>query len=153
MIISEEKFIENVLACESMLFIDDKIPYSLDKNWTSKYNFPSESGLYAIFDISQLVYLGETADIKERMKDVRRTINHTFRRKLGKKLFSNAVIEKGKFNANIEKKLDEFCVNNIKISYVEVNYGRLEIESYLIHKYKAKGLLNSIGKRNKIHLL
>jgi hypothetical protein len=151
MILTKEKLNDAIEACENELFSNDKISYSKAKNWTS--NFPSHAGIYAIFDNNKFIYVGETADIKERMKDVRRTINHTFRRKLGKKLYGNAVLEKGKFDLDIENRLHEYCIENISFAYVKVNFGRLEIESSLIHTHKGKGLLNSIGKRNKIDLL
>ncbi len=146
MVLGKEEIKNIIENCDLELKSANKISFSFDRKWSS--SFPSAAGIYAIFDRGALVYIGETANLKERMKDVRRTINHTFRRKLGKKLFVNATIEKGKFNAIIEAKLDEYCQANITFTCKIVNYGRMEIESHLVHKNK--GLLNSNSKRNKV---
>jgi GIY-YIG catalytic domain len=124
-----------------------KIKFSFDKKWTD--NFPKQAGIYAIFRHDCLVYIGETANLKERMKEVKRTLNHSFRRKLGKHLNSDAVIVNGKFEDKIESDLDFEFENHISFTYKIVNFGRLEIESALIHRNE--DLLNSIGKRNKIN--
>jgi len=138
---------EIVDSCEKELKTNDRIKFSFDRKWSN--NFPKKAGIYAIFDSHKLVYVGETANLKERMKEVKRTINHSFRRKLGKYLYKDALIEKGRFNDMIENELKDYYEKNLSFVYKEVTFGRLEIESYLIHRNK--GLLNSVGKRNKIN--
>jgi len=131
---------------EEELLTSKKIKFDFDCKWSSK--FPNKAGVYAIFNINDLVYIGETANLKERMKEVKRTYNHSFRRKLGKHLFKDAKTVKGKFSLEIETYLNDYFLSNIFFSYKELNFGRLEVESYLIHNNK--GLLNSKGKRNKV---
>lgn len=138
-------FIENF---EKELIQSKKIKFLFDRNWSS--NFPSKAGIYAIFDKEKLVYVGETANLKERMKEVKRTYNHSFRKKLGRYIQKNAEITKGKFEEVLELKLNAYYLENISFTYKELNFGRLETESYLIQRNHPKGLLNSLGKRNII---
>ena len=84
------------------------------------------------------------------MKEVKRTYNHSFRRKLGKFLVEGSKVVKGKFEETLELKLNDYYIDRIQFAYKKLNFGRLEVESYLIHRYHEKGLLNSRGKRNKI---
>lgn len=125
-----------------------KVKFSFKRNWSS--NFPDKAGIYAIFDKDKLVYIGETANLKERMKEVKRTYNHSFRKKLGRFLVENAKITKGKFEEALELKLNDYYLENLEFSFNKLNFGRLEVESYLIHRNYKNGLLNSLGKRNKI---
>lgn len=138
-------FVDNF---EKELVQAEKINFSFDRNWSSK--FPSKAGIYAIFDEDKLVYVGETANLKERMKEVKRTYNHSFRKKLGRFLIEGAKVTKGKFEETLELKLNDYYVDRVKFTYKELNFGRLEVESHLFHRNKENGLLNSIGKRNKI---
>lgn len=146
-----KKQIENfVIEFEKDLLITKRIKFNFDKKWSS--NFKDKAGVYAIFDKNKLVYIGETANLKERMKEVKRTYNHSFRRKLGRKLHPElSKNPKGKFNEKIEKELNKYFLKRISFSYKVLNFGRLEVESYLIHRNYKKGLLNSLGKRNRIN--
>lgn len=138
-------FVDNF---EKELIQAEKIKFSFDRNWSS--NFPSKAGIYVIFDEDKLVYIGETANLKERMKEVKRTYNHSFRRKLGRFIIEGAKISKGKFEETLEIKLNDYYLDRIHFVYKELNFGRLEVESHLIHRNHANGLLNSLGKRNRL---
>ncbi len=133
---------------EKELMQAEKIKFSFDRNWSS--NFPNKAGIYAIFDKDKLVYIGETANIKERMKEVKRTYNHSFRKKLGRFLIEDAIITKGKFEEILELRLNDYYLERISFSYRELNFGRLEVELHLIQRNHNNGLLNSLGKRNRI---
>jgi len=138
-----------ITSIEQELINKDKIPFQFDRKWS--LNFPSEAGIYTIFDKDKLIYVGETANLKERMKEVKRTYNHSFRKKLGRKLNPELTKNpKGKFSDKIELELDNYFEENISFTFKELNFGRLEVESNLIHRHHKKGLLNSLGKRNKI---
>ncbi|AYN69066.1 hypothetical protein D1013_17620 [Euzebyella marina] len=134
---------------ENELIQAEKIKFSLKRTWSS--NFPNKPGIYAIFDENKLVYIGETANLKERMKEVKRTYNHSFRRKLGRFIIEGAKITNGKFEETLELKLNDYYLERIYFTYKEINFGRLEVESHLIHRHHTNGLLNSLGKRNKIN--
>lgn len=143
-----------VIKFEKELLASKKIDFTFDKKWSSNFainNKKGNAGIYAIFDKTKLVYVGETANLKERMKEVKRTYNHSFRRKLGRKLNPELIKNpKGSFSDKIENELDQYFLDNISFSFKELNFGRLEVESYLIHRNHNKGLLNSLGKRNRI---
>lgn len=94
---------------------------------------------------SDLLYIGETGNLKERMFDICRTINHTFRKQYGHRKL-NAPKTKKKFEPNIEKLLDNFFDEKLYVSFIKVNFGRTEIETYLVTKFQ-KLLLNSETKR------
>lgn len=148
MIYTKEEIVDFVEKLEIELFNSAHISFNFDKKWSS--NFPSKAGVYAIYDLDKLIYIGESANLKERMKEVKRTYNHSFRRKLGKHLVAGSKIVKGKFGENLELSLNEYYLDRINFRYKEINFGRLEIESYLIQKHCNNGLLNSPGKRNQI---
>ncbi|SDS75981.1 GIY-YIG catalytic domain-containing protein [Gillisia sp. Hel1_33_143] len=145
---TKKEIVDFVDDFETELFNSKHIKFNFDKKWSS--NFPSKAGIYAIYDKDKLVYVGETANLKERMKEVKRTYNHSFRRKLGKFLVEDSKIVKGKFGEELELRLNDYYVDRINFRYKEINFGRLEVESYLIHRHCDNGLLNSPGKRNRI---
>lgn len=148
MIYTKDQIVDFVEKFEMELFNSEHIKFTFDKKWSSK--FPGKAGIYAIYDMDKLVYFGESANLKERMKEVKRTYNHSFRRKLGKFLVEGSKIVKGKFGEKLELSLNEYYLDRINFRYKEVNFGRLEVESFLIHKHCNNGLLNSPGKRNQI---
>jgi len=143
--LTKKKLQTTLEEAENSLLNGDRFGFTFDRKWSS--NFPDVSGLYAIFDNGTLIYIGESANVKERMKELKRTINHTFRRKLCFKLFGKHPIVKSKYPEEIETALNDFYLSNISVSAIEMNFGRLETETYLINKYKDHSILNSIGKR------
>jgi hypothetical protein len=144
--LTEKEILKIVESCEQELNTNEKIKFSFDKKWSD--NFPKKAGVYAIFYKNKLVYIGESANLKERMKEVKRTYNHSFRRKLGRYLNPDATIIKGKFPNDLEEILNEHYKEYLMFSFKEVNFGRIEIENYLMQR--SEGVLNSIGKRSKI---
>jgi hypothetical protein len=146
MTLSEKEISKIVDACERELKSKTQIKFTFDKKWTD--NFPKKAGVYAIFYKNKLVYVGESANLKERMKEIKRTYNHSFRRKLGKFLNPDAQVTNGKFPQELEKLLNEHYIKHLKFAYKEVNFGRTEIENHLMQRNE--GVLNSISKRGKI---
>jgi hypothetical protein len=131
---------------DNLLKTNTRIKFSFDRKWSD--NFPSNAGVYAIFYNDQLFYIGESANLKERMKELKRTVNHSFRRKLGKFIEPDAVVVKGKFSPELELRLNQEYEMNISVSFIEVNFGRIEIENYLMQIND--GVLNSIGNRARL---
>ena len=80
------------------------------------------------------------------MKDLRRTLNHSYRRSLGFKLFKVKATSRQKFSDEIEHKLNEYFEQTITVSFLPVLFGRLEMEELLVNKYKGE-LLNKKEKR------
>jgi len=130
---------------DASLLTSSRHAYHRDTLWLGVID--KAPGIYAIFIKDTLVYIGETADLRARMGDIRRTYNHTFRRKLGQKEF-NGVLEGNKFSELIEDELHNFCEKHVEIVFQVLHFGRLEVESRLIAKY-GNQLLNSPRKRGK----
>ena len=87
----------------------------------------------------------ETGNLQDRMGDLNRTVNHSFRRQLGATRFGGIKSRK-KFEDEVEKLLDDFFSENLYVAFIPVNFGRLEIETFLIAKHQ-KQLLNAEKKR------
>jgi hypothetical protein len=58
-------------------------------------DIPSTAGVYAVYEGSLLIYVGETADLRERMRDFGDTRHHTLSRSVGHAVFLSAQIFKG----------------------------------------------------------
>jgi hypothetical protein len=128
---------------ERELLAARRVSFSFDRAWLN--NFEAKPGLYAIFSGDTLLYIGESADLRFRMQEVKRTVNHSFRKKLGIYLF-NASLEGYKFSKEVEAKLDQYYRDNLSFASLPLSFGRLEVETFLINKYKLS-LLNSVGIR------
>ena len=99
----------------------------------------------------EIRYVGETGNIYKRMKDLLKTYNHTFRRSLGKKHYSNEkdyfkASSSKKFSDRIEAELDDYMFKNCEVSFLDVRLGRKELEEFIQDKYKDQ-LLNVRKKR------
>lgn len=129
---------------EAQLLSAKKVSVSFDRNWSSQ--FPIDAGIYVIYEKGKVVYFGETGNINGRMKDLRRTVNHSFRRSLGFKLYHEKATSDKKFSDKNELKLNEYFIRYIKIGWLQITFGRLETEEYLVDKY-GEQLLNKKKKR------
>lgn len=112
---------------------------SLDDSW--HLHFPNVPGVYALFDQDILVYVGQTGDLRGRMRDLRDTRNHTLRRSLGCHKFSThsafvRATASTKFSDPVEIELDAYMATSISVCAKMVRWGRLEIEEHLIAKHK-----------------
>jgi hypothetical protein len=89
-----------------------------------KTNFPPAPGVYAIWDkgSSLPVYVGQTSNIKGRMGDLGRLVNHTFRQKAAKLL---------RLTSGDEGALSEKMSKRFVLAFVPVTLGRIELEDYL----------------------
>lgn len=126
----------------------EKIKFQRLNKWRKEI-IPDFPGVYALYERREekyfLLYIGETGNLRERMSDICRTVNHTFRRQLACKHF-NVPKAKGKLAKETENMLNKFFDENLYVSFIKVNFGRTEIESFLVTKYQ-KDLLNSETKR------
>ena len=66
------KYLQNL---ESKLYASPQRRIQLTLEW--KKSFPTMPGVYGIFKSRQLIYVGETGNISQRMNDLRNTKNHT----------------------------------------------------------------------------
>lgn len=76
-----------LLNLESTLIKDDNWQkIVLTRQWTA--TIPSKAGVYALKENNELVYVGETGNLRGRMNDLLDSRHHTVRRSIGKKLFA-----------------------------------------------------------------
>ena len=139
-----EKEIKTLVeTIEGVLLKNPRVKFTLDGKWN--LNFPSEPGVYAIFEKGKFIYIGETADIRERMKDIRRTYNHTFRKKLGKQRLKAELVG-NLFPPKVEIELDNYMVKYLEFTCLALSFGRKEVEARILAKHKEL-LANSVSKR------
>ncbi|MFC4775999.1 GIY-YIG nuclease family protein [Paenibacillus sp. GCM10023252] len=85
---------------------------------------------------NQIVYLGETSNLQERMNDLKDTRHLTLRRSVGHLEFSkepdfhraSSIV---KFSPRIEEMVTEFIKTNLSLTYCATKIGRKEFEEYL----------------------
>ncbi len=122
----------------------------LTRKWTS--TIPSKAGVYALKHSEEIVYVGETGNLKGRMNDLLDSRHHTIRRTIGESLFShhNDFIQattKNKFPVKYEELLNKHICENLKIAYLTVELGRKELEEFIEQDIKTEIKLNKRGKR------
>jgi hypothetical protein len=100
---------------------------------------PRHGGVYVIWEkkSKKPVYIGETCHLKHRFSDLRHSVNHTFRRQIAKRL---------KLEYLSDSTLSERLSKIYSISYLTINFGRKELEEYLILRWR-KSLINKPQKR------
>lgn len=140
----EEVLYRILIQAEYELLNGVKIKLERTLEWRNKY-LQDLPGLYAIFEQEKLIYVGETGNLRKRMSDITRTVNHSFRKQIGVRNFSGLKSSR-KFADDIELLLDQYFDEQLYISFIELNFGRLEIEAYLIDKFYSQ-LINSPKKR------
>ena len=126
------------------------VSFSNSREWALQMT-PS-AGVYTIFEDENLVYIGESGCIRERMGDLLDTRNHSLRRHLGETLYSNTsgyhkATTKQKYPNNIEKRLNRYMVQHLKIKPVVVPFGRKEIEEAIVETQKP--IFNIKSKRRE----
>lgn len=123
-----------------------QFPLDLTIEWQN--SFKEEPGVYCIYENGSIIYVGETDNFRKRMGDLRRTVNHTFRRSLGKYLFSGhekyeEATAKKRYHEEIEYLLNDYMVKNLRISCFTEYLGRLELEKFIIETIGIDNLYNS----------
>lgn len=120
-------------------------------NWSS--TLPKLPGIYAVWNRNnQIVYVGETSNLQERMNDLKDTRHHTLRRSVGHMEFSrepdfHRANSKIKFSPRIEEMVTDYFKANLSLTYCATKIGRKEFEEYLMKKYKPK-YNSSLGRRH-----
>lgn len=130
--------------------IKNRKKVALTNDWVKI--FPSKAGVYAAFERGNIVYVGETGNIRGRMRDLRDSRHHSLRRNIGKNNFSGErgykdANTKEEFPKHIEKKVDDWLTKKIKISALPTKLGRKELEEKFIEKYDLKCKYNKKGRR------
>jgi predicted GIY-YIG superfamily endonuclease len=106
----------------------------------STVDIPNNPGLYAIEDHNgKLIYIGESSDFITRYKTHSgNTYFSALRRNLGTDIFGFSLIERNGKKRYFETKQDKVIteyLSNCQIKFVVIEFGRFELEEYLIRKY------------------
>lgn len=117
-------------------------------DWVER--FESAAGVYAVREEGEICYVGESGNLRKRMRDLLDTRNHSLRRIIGSvKFVGQEGYEKSspsrKFPPKFEEELDQIFEDNFEVSAVALPLGRKELEERLIEKYKPR--YNARGKR------
>jgi hypothetical protein len=103
-----------------------RVEYSDSPDW--QRNFDDIAGVYAAFDEDELVYVGETGNLRSRMRDLRDERTHTLRQKM-----------------NL---LDE-PLDWLTFKAVTVLFGRKEVEEHIISRHKPRYCIQGRRGRHK----
>lgn len=141
----QKEYLNYLIDC---LINKKRQPIVLNRNWSRE--FFDMPGVYVFFENNNIVYVGETASIKERMRDILDTRHHTLRRKIGALNFSEVIgykkaNSKIKFVPKIEDSVSDWMIKKMKLSFIQVSLGRKELEELIIERYKPK--YNSAPRR------
>ena len=119
----------------------------LNRAWAAA--FPSAPGVYLFQYKGKIIYVGETGNLRGRMKDMLNTKNHTLRRNIGNKLYCSIkgfqqATSRRSFIAVIEDMLNTHIQTHLTVCCMPVPLGRKELEEKiqkeLSPEYNKKGL-------------
>jgi hypothetical protein len=139
-----EELLDVLHLAQEQLLRAQQLKFEKTKEW--RLNIPNSPGVYALYEKNnKLLYIGESGNLRERMNEINRTVNHSFRKQIGFLRFGG-VKSKKKFEIDVESKLDLFFAEELYVAFIEVYFGRLEIEEFLINNHQ-RLLTNSVKKR------
>lgn len=109
---------------------------------TWREDVPSVGGVYVIWNKKgrKAAYVGETCHLNHRFGDLERTVNHTFRGKVA------AILKVAPGNESL---LSKKISRRFSISYLPLEFGRKELEEYLVLKW-AGTVINKPAKRLRL---
>lgn len=140
-----EELLDVLHLAQENLLTAERIKFEKSAEWR-KNKIPNFPGVYALFERNnKLLYIGESGNLRERMNEINRTVNHSFRKQIGHIKF-NGIKSSKKFDSEVEEKLDLYFKEELYVAYIEVCFGRLEIEEFLISNHQQL-ITNSVKKR------
>ncbi len=116
---------------KSVSSIDTKFKKKI-KRLACIYAFLEQTG----HDDYRILFIGESGNLKKRLENLNDTDKHVFRKHIGKFRFQKQLVNEKRFKSSVEKKINSFIAELVYISFIPVNFGRMEIKSQLIRKYK-----------------
>lgn len=125
---------------------------TLSRSWANEA--PYDAGVYVLKENDTIVYVGETGNLRGRMRDLLDSRNHIVRRTIGVIFYSDHIAFKKatsseKFPAAIEALINDHICSKLKISYIAVDLGRKELEELIQSVIPDAVRLNKRGKRIK----
>lgn len=133
-----------------LLHADNWKAIRFSKEWVGQA--PNAAGVYVLKEGNNLVYVGETGNLKGRMRDLLDSRQHCLRRTLGEKLYSTQegflkATASTKFPGQFEVLLNQHMTTSLMIAYLEVPLGRKELEELIDSELCPTYRLNKRGKR------
>jgi hypothetical protein len=115
---------------------------------------PNEAGVYVLAENNQIIYVGETGNLRGRMKDLLDSRNHVVRRTIGTAFYADHLAFRKatpslKFPDEIEALVNDHICGRLRVSYMTVNLGRKELEELIQSTMPDTIRLNKRGKRIK----
>ena len=148
---SNQKLWENIQNNYNNLLVEGETAFLKQKylNWYDA-NPPNNAGIYLVQHIKDgLIYIGESSNIYQRYKTHSGTTYFSaLRRHIGTDILNFFLKSKNgrkRYFTDSEDSMVNIYLKKCKISYMKINFGRFELEEYLIRKYHP--LLNR--KENK----
>lgn len=125
----------------------------LNNEWVN--TIPQTPGTYVFELEGQIVYVGETGNLRGRMRDLLDTRHHNIRRNLGHKLYAHTpdylkASSKLKFPDIIERQLIDYIKQNMKVSFLSLSLGRKELEERIFKLITEENRLNIRAIRAEI---
>lgn len=120
-------------------------------NWKSE--IPNSPGVYIFSDNrGNIVYVGESGNLRKRMNDILDTRHHSLRRSIGKTFFSKKLdyeeaTTSKKFPDHIEALVDKHINKKLTLKYLPIALGRKELEEYIESTMVKKLSFNIRGRR------
>ena len=109
-------------AIQLRLLSAEKVcPFTAVQLWQS---IPKKPGIYAVWPNSEngeALYVGESSNLSERLKDFGRPTAHTFAKQI-----------KLRNSLNSTPEIKSFIQENYLVSYISLAFGRAEAEEFLI---------------------
>jgi len=144
--------INNYLYCLQSQLLDNKnfISILLSRSWARQA--PDEAGVYALKENDQVIYVGETGNLRGRMIDLLDSRNHILRRTIGSTYYSDhpefkVATASSKFPEAIEQLVNDHICFRLKVSYLAVSLGRKELEELIQATIPTGTGLNKRGRR------
>lgn len=134
---SAQKYLDSII---DQLVRQTPSPVMLTEEWVK--SFHPKPGAYIFFEKKTIVYVGETKNLRKRMRQIWKS-GHTFRRSIGNREYSTTEgwvrAKRGdKFCNEIEELINSHFRKRLRLAFIETIIGRKEIEDSVCAKYKPK---------------
>ena len=131
----EEKYLKSL---EEKLINAERVKFE------NKKSIPKSPGCYIAWQNDAIIYVGETTNLFKRIRKMTRMGGHSLRKRIGRRMYNEPKSTK-RFTPVKEEKLNQYLIDNIKISYLVVKLGRKELEEIIMDKYDPE--YNKMGQK------